>query len=242
MEPHRWRGLHRRQLRPTPGRAHRGDGHRAGQADLRRQPRGARRAAPRPGAAGRGRVAEARDVEPLVGRARRRSTSPPSPTTTTPSTIRRRSCGPTWSARSRSWRRSVGPNLHHVSTEVYGDLALDDLPASTSRRPTPREPPSATKAGADHLVRAWVRSFGVDATLLELLEQLRPLAARREVHPAPDHRCSRGVGRGLRRRTNVRDWIHVEDHSSAVLRILTQGVAGETYLVGADGELDNLAG
>ena len=90
--------------------------------------------------------------------------------------------------------RHHGVRLHHVSTdEVYGDLELDDPGRFTEQTPyNPSSPYSATKASADLLVRAWVRSFGVQRHALELLEQLRPLPARGEVHPAPDHQRAAG--------------------------------------------------
>ena len=83
--------------------------------------------------------------------------------------------------------------LHHISTdEVYGDLELDDPKRFTEATPyNPSSPYSSTKAGADLLVRAWVRSFGIAGDAVELLEQLRALPARREVHPAPDHQRPR---------------------------------------------------
>ncbi|MDN4162486.1 dTDP-glucose 4,6-dehydratase [Nocardioides abyssi] len=133
--------------------------------------------------------------------------------------------------------------LHHVSTdEVYGDLDLDDparFTEETAYRPS--SPYSATKAGSDHLVRAWVRSFGVRATISNCsnnygpwqhVEKLIP----RQVTTVLDGGRPRVYGDGL----NVRDWIHAEDHSSAVLAILDRGEIGETYLVGADGERSNL--
>ena len=139
--------------------------------------------------------------------------------------------------------RKADARFHHVSTdEVYGDLALDDPKRFTEDTPyRPSSPYSAAKAGSDHLVRAWVRSFGRARDDLQLLQQLRPLAARREVHPAADHRGARGPPAALYGDgRQVRDWIHVDDHSSALLTILERGRIGETYLVGADGERTNL--
>ncbi len=99
--------------------------------------------------------------------------------------------------------RRHGTRLHHISTdEVYGDLELDDPQRFTEDTPyNPSSPYSAAKAGSDHLVRAWVRSFGVQGDDQQLLQQLRPVAARREVHPAPDHqRARRPAAQGLRHR------------------------------------------
>ncbi|MGJ9412973.1 dTDP-glucose 4,6-dehydratase [Aeromicrobium sp. CF4.19] len=132
--------------------------------------------------------------------------------------------------------------LHHVSTdEVFGDLALDDPTRFTEASPyRPSSPYAASKASADHLVRAWVRSFGLRATLSSCsntygprqhVEKLIP----RQVTNILDGRRPRLYGSGA----HVRDWIHVEDHSAAVLRIIEAGRIGETYLVGADGEHSN---
>ncbi len=133
--------------------------------------------------------------------------------------------------------------LHHISTdEVYGDLALDDPGRFTEDTPyNPSSPYSAAKAGSDHLVRAWVRSFGVRATISNCSNNYGPWQHIEKFIPSQittviDGGRPRVYGTGR----NVRDWIHVEDHSSAVLRILDAGRIGETYLVGADGERDNL--
>lgn len=133
--------------------------------------------------------------------------------------------------------------LHHVSTdEVYGDLELDDPKRFTEDTPyNPSSPYSAAKAGSDHLVRAWVRSFGVRATISNCSNNYGPWQhiekfIPRQITNLIDGGVPKVYGDGL----NVRDWIHADDHSSAVLRILEQGRVGETYLVGADGERNNL--
>jgi dTDP-glucose 4,6-dehydratase len=139
--------------------------------------------------------------------------------------------------------RRTGTRLHHVSTdEVYGDLDLDDPKRFTEDTPyNPSSPYSASKAGSDHLVRAWVRSFGVRATLSNCSNNYGPWQHIEKFIPRQITNMIDGVlpkvyGDGL----NVRDWIHADDHSSAVLRILERGRIGETYLVGADGEKSNL--
>ncbi len=133
--------------------------------------------------------------------------------------------------------------LHHVSTdEVYGDLDLDDPKRFTEDTPyNPSSPYSASKAGSDHLVRAWVRSFGVRATISNCSNNYGPWQHIEKFIPRMITNLIDGVppkvyGDGL----NVRDWIHADDHSSAVLAILEGGRAGETYLIGADGERNNL--
>ncbi|OFJ55612.1 dTDP-glucose 4,6-dehydratase [Mycolicibacterium grossiae] len=137
-------------------------------------------------------------------------------------------------------RRDV--RFHHISTdEVYGDLELDDPERFTEATPyNPSSPYSATKAGSDLLVRAWVRSFGVAATISNCSNNYGPYQHVEKFIPRQITNVLRGIrpklyGEGR----NVRDWIHAEDHSSAVLRILEKGSIGQTYLIGADGEKDN---
>lgn len=138
--------------------------------------------------------------------------------------------------------RRFGVRFHHVSTdEVYGDLELDDPAKFTEDTPyRPSSPYSASKAGADHLVRAWVRSFGVAATLSNCSNNYGPWQHIEKFIPRQITNILAGrrpklYGAGA----NVRDWIHVSDHSSAVWEILTRGRIGQTYLIGADGELSN---
>lgn len=147
--------------------------------------------------------------------------------------------------------RKFGVRYHHVSTdEVYGDLPLrEDLPEHgegegekfTDHTPyNPSSPYSASKAGSDLLVRAWVRSFGLQATISNCSNNYGPYQHIEKFIPRQITNILSGItpklyGDGK----NVRDWIHTNDHSSAVWLILTKGEIGETYLIGADGEEDN---
>ncbi|GAC1381941.1 MAG: dTDP-glucose 4,6-dehydratase [Marmoricola sp.] len=139
--------------------------------------------------------------------------------------------------------RAHDVRYHHISTdEVYGDLELDDPARFTETTPyNPSSPYSSTKAGSDLLVRAWVRSFGVRATISNCSNNYGPWQHIEKFIPRQITNVIDGVrpklyGAGL----NVRDWIHADDHSSAVWTILESGRIGETYLVGADGERSNV--
>jgi len=138
--------------------------------------------------------------------------------------------------------RKHGIRFHHISTdEVYGDLELDDPSRFSESTPyNPSSPYSSTKAGSDLLVRAWVRSFGVKATISNCSNNYGPYQHVEKFIPRQITNVLRGerpklYGTG----ENVRDWIHADDHSSAVLTILEKGRIGETYLIGADGEKNN---
>ncbi len=138
--------------------------------------------------------------------------------------------------------RKHDKRLHHISTdEVYGDLELDDPAKFTPDTPyNPSSPYSSTKAGSDLLVRAWVRSFGVQATISNCSNNYGPYQhvekfIPRQVTEILEGRRPKLYGSG----ENVRDWIHTEDHSSGVLAILEKGKIGDTYLIGANGEKNN---
>jgi dTDP-glucose 4,6-dehydratase len=138
--------------------------------------------------------------------------------------------------------RRHGVRYHHISTdEVYGDLELDDPAKFTDQTPyNPSSPYSSTKASSDLLVRAWVRSFGVQATISNCSNNYGPYQHVEKFIPRQITNLVDGVrpklyGTG----ENVRDWIHVEDHNTAVWAIIERGEIGQTYLIGADGEVDN---
>ena len=139
--------------------------------------------------------------------------------------------------------RKYDVRYHHVSTdEVYGDLALDDPNRFTEETPyNPSSPYSSTKAASDMLVRAWTRTYGLRTTISNCSNNYGPYQHVEKFIPRQITNILCDIkpklyGDGL----NVRDWIHTEDHSSAVWTILTKGEIGETYLIGADGEKNNI--
>lgn len=139
--------------------------------------------------------------------------------------------------------RKHNVRYHHISTdEVYGDLALDDPNKFTEETPYhPSSPYSSTKASSDLLVRAWHRTFGVRATISNCSNNYGPFQhvekfIPRQITNILDGERPKLYGNG----ENVRDWIHTEDHSSAVWTILAKGRIGETYLIGANGERNNI--
>jgi len=138
--------------------------------------------------------------------------------------------------------RKHGKRLHHISTdEVYGDLELDDPAKFTPETPyNASSPYSSTKAGSDLLVKAWVRSFGIHATISNCSNNYGPYQHIEKFIPRQITNILSGIkpklyGEGK----NVRDWIHVDDHNNAVHAIIEKGRSGETYLIGADGEENN---
>lgn len=133
--------------------------------------------------------------------------------------------------------------FHHISTdEVFGDLALGDPRKFTEESPyRPSSPYSSSKAASDMLVRAWIRTYGLQATISNCCNNYGPYQHPEKFipHSIACVRCGERpklYGDGL----NVRDWIHVDDHARAVWLILTKGKIGETYLVGANCERSNL--
>lgn len=133
--------------------------------------------------------------------------------------------------------------FHHISTdEVFGDLALDDPRKFIEESPyRPSSPYSSSKAASDMLVRAWIRTYGLQATISNCCNNYGPYQHPEKFIPHSIACVQRGerpklYGDGL----NVRDWIHVDDHARAVWSILTKGTVGETYLIGANCEHSNL--
>ena len=138
--------------------------------------------------------------------------------------------------------RKHDKRLHHISTdEVYGDLELEDPAKFTEATPyNASSPYSSTKAGSDLLVKAWIRSFGIKATLSNCSNNYGPMQHIEKFIPRQITNILSGLtpklyGTG----EQVRDWIHVDDHNAAVHTILEKGKLGELYLIGADGEQNN---
>jgi dTDP-glucose 4,6-dehydratase len=132
--------------------------------------------------------------------------------------------------------------LHHISTdEVFGDLELGSAEKFTEATPyDPSSPYSASKASSDMLVRAWVRSYGIAATISNCANNYGPYQHVEKFIPRQVTSVLSGdrpklYGKG----ENVREWTHVDDHNAAVHRVLADGRIGETYLIGSGLEHSN---
>ncbi len=130
----------------------------------------------------------------------------------------------------------------HISTdEVYGSLDFDDAPFTEASQYQPNSPYSASKAGADHLVRAWGRTYGLPVLISNCSNNYGPFQFPEKMIPTMilaglAGRAMPVYGAG----ENRRDWLYVEDHVSALLAILAKGRIMETYLVGGGAELRNI--
>jgi len=138
-------------------------------------------------------------------------------------------------------RRDAFRFLHVSTDEVYGSLDADDASFTEATRFAPNSPYAASKAGADHLVRAWRRTFGLPTLSThcsnnygprQYPEKLIPLVVTRALagNPIPVY----GDG------ANVRDWLHVDDHCTALRAVLARGRPGETYNIGGGSEVRNI--
>ncbi|MBA4040240.1 MAG: dTDP-glucose 4,6-dehydratase [Sphingobium sp.] len=133
--------------------------------------------------------------------------------------------------------------FHHVSTdEVYGSLALGDPAFSETTPYAPNSPYSASKAGSDHLVRAYHHTFGLEVTTTNCSNNYGPYQFPEKLIPLFLLNCLHGrplpiYGDGM----NRRDWLHVEDHCRGIALALERGVPGETYNIGGGQELPNMA-
>lgn len=132
---------------------------------------------------------------------------------------------------------------HHISTdEVYGDIELESTEQfNENSQYKPSSPYSATKAASDMLVKGWIRSFNLKATISNCSNNYGPYQhpekfIPRQITNILNNKKPILYGNGL----NVRDWIHVEDHSQAVDLIIDNGRIGETYLIGVNNEINNI--
>jgi dTDP-glucose 4,6-dehydratase len=133
--------------------------------------------------------------------------------------------------------------FHHISTdEVFGSLEINSTEKFNENTPyDPSSPYSASKASSDHLVRSYIRSFGLKATITNCSNNYGPYQYIEKLIPLMFINASLGkklpiYGKG----ENVRDWIHVYDHNAGVDLVLQKGKIGETYLLGGNAEKSNL--
>ena len=139
--------------------------------------------------------------------------------------------------------RSAGVSrFHHVSTdEVYGSLGLDDPGFTETTAYDPRSPYSASKAGSDHLVRAWGETYDLPIVITNCSNNYGPFHFPEKLIPLVTIRALAGeplpvYGKG----ENIRDWLHVSDHAAALVAVLERGTPGETYNIGGREERTNL--
>lgn len=131
--------------------------------------------------------------------------------------------------------------FHHVSTdEVYGQLGPNDTPFNEETPYKPRTPYSASKAGSDHLVRAYYQTYGLPITITNCSNNFGPYQDPEKLIPRFIANLLEGqkvplMGEG----ENIRDWLYVDDHSRAIETVLEKGEVGETYCVGGE-EKSNL--
>ena len=132
--------------------------------------------------------------------------------------------------------------FHHISTdEVYGDLGKEDNPFTEQNSYDPSSPYSASKAGSDHLVRAWYRTYGLPVIITNCSNNYGPCHFPEKLIPHVILNALHGkplpiYGDGLQ----VRDWLFVEDHARALTKVVTEGEVGNTYNIGGDNEKSNI--
>lgn len=138
--------------------------------------------------------------------------------------------------------RRVAFRFHHISTdEVFGALGPDDPPFHENTRYDPRSPYSASKAASDHLVRAWNHTYGLPTIVSNTANNYGPWQFPEKLIPLVTLNALEGkplpvYGDG----SNLRDWIFVEDHAAALVRVLLDGQPGATYTIGARQPRSNL--
>jgi dTDP-glucose 4,6-dehydratase len=138
--------------------------------------------------------------------------------------------------------RRAAFRFHHISTdEVFGALGADDIPFDETTRYDPRSPYAASKASSDHLVRAWFHTYGLPVIVSNTSNNYGPWQFPEKLIPlimlnALEGKSLPVYGDG----SNRRDWIFVEDHAAALVRVLEQGELGATYAIGARQPRSNL--
>ena len=138
--------------------------------------------------------------------------------------------------------RRAAFRFHHISTdEVFGALGPDDAPFHETTAYDPRSPYSASKAGSDHLVRAWQHTYGLPTIVSNTTNNYGPWQFPEKLIPltlinALEGKALPVYGDG----SNLRDWLYVEDHAEALFTVATRGTPGETYAIGARQPRSNL--
>lgn len=147
-------------------------------------------------------------------------------------------------ARANAGRRGILDRFRfvHVSTdEVFGALGLDSEPFTEATRYDPRSPYSASKASADHLVRAWFETYGLPVVITNCSNNYGPFQFPEKLIPLMVLKATAGERLPVYDRgQNVRDWLHVDDHAAGILAALDRGRPGRTYLFGGESERSNL--
>ena len=132
--------------------------------------------------------------------------------------------------------------FHQISTdEVYGSLKLKEKPFTEKSSYKPNSPYSASKAGADHIIRSYYKTYNLPITISTCSNNYGPFQNSEKLIPKIIYNCINRkeipiYGNGL----NIRDWIYVDDHCDAIYKILKYGKIGETYNVGSNNELKNI--
>ena len=145
-----------------------------------------------------------------------------------------------WQSMTKEGRKVF--RFHHVSTdEVFGDLDLDDLPFSETSPYDPSSPYSASKASSDHLVRSWYRTYGFPILLTNCSNNYGPYQFPEKLIPLAFSKAINGeeipiYGKG----DQIRDWLYVEDHVDALIKVMLKGQIGESYNIGGNCEKTNL--
>jgi len=145
-----------------------------------------------------------------------------------------------WQSLNKAKRDSF--RFHHISTdEVYGDLASSDEMFTEDSSYAPSSPYSASKAASDHLVRAWNRTFGLPTLITNCSNNYGPFQFPEKLIPFVILNALNGkpipiYGKG----DQVRDWLYVEDHAKALLKVALEADVGQTYNVGAHNQVSNI--